>query len=167
MRGSIRGKCCLPAAAAWKSANRRSPPGAWSISARQTWQFADERFNGVQDDSPRSHPVDCVGNSNEETLEVILAGFPKLASPDGHLVHEQFLLRHQADRCVTGELISHRFRIEPDSARSPLSPARPPRTRSPPPAGERVPTPRNSSPSVWGAGASPPKPASTAGSGSL
>jgi hypothetical protein len=53
------------------------------------------RFQGVQDDSPRPHPLDCVGNSNEETLEVILAGFPKFAACDGNMVDEQFLFRHQ------------------------------------------------------------------------
>ncbi len=59
------------------------------------WQLAEQRFNGVQHDSPRSHPFDCVGNSNEEALEVILSGFPKLAPRDGHLIYEQFLVRHQ------------------------------------------------------------------------
>jgi len=43
----------------------------------------------------RPHPLDCVGNSNEKALEVILAGFPQLASRDGHVVDEQFLFRHQ------------------------------------------------------------------------
>src|SRR6202790_4056466 len=56
------------------------------------WQIAEERFNGVQDDSPRPDPLGCIGNSNEEALEVILAGFPKLASRDGHVVYEQFLV---------------------------------------------------------------------------
>jgi hypothetical protein len=40
------------------------------------WQILEERFNGVQYDSARPNPLDCVGNSNEEALEVILAGFP-------------------------------------------------------------------------------------------
>src|ERR1700675_3869906 len=59
------------------------------------WQIAEERFNGVQDDSLRPDPLDCVGNSNEEALKVILAGFPQFAAGDGHVVHEQFLVRHQ------------------------------------------------------------------------
>src|ERR1035437_9820492 len=59
------------------------------------WQLAEERFNGVQHDSPRPDLLDSVGNSNEEAIEVILAGFRNLASRDGHVVQEQLLLRHQ------------------------------------------------------------------------
>src|ERR1035441_10860669 len=45
---------------------------AADFGAHDAWvgQFAEERFNGVQHDSPRAHPLDCVGNSYEEALEV-------------------------------------------------------------------------------------------------
>src|ERR1700720_519230 len=50
---------------------------AADFGAEDRWvgQIAEERLNGVQDNSPRPNPLDGIGNSYEEALEVILAGF--------------------------------------------------------------------------------------------
>ena len=37
-------------------------------------QLAEERFKRVEDDALRANPLDGVGNSNEETIEVVLPG---------------------------------------------------------------------------------------------
>ncbi len=63
--------------------------------------LAEERFNRVEDDSLRANPLDSVGNSNEEAIEVILAGFRNLASRDVHVVQEQLLLGHQVVQVET------------------------------------------------------------------
>src|ERR1017187_7689147 len=56
------------------------------------WHLAEERFNGVQDDSSRPDPLDSVGNSNEEAIEIVLPGFRNFASRNVHVVNEQLLL---------------------------------------------------------------------------
>src|SRR5688572_28317139 len=50
------------------------------------WQLPEEHFDGVQDDSPGFDLLDSVSQSNEETVEVILAGFLNLGSIDMHVV---------------------------------------------------------------------------------
>src|ERR1700674_4340554 len=65
------------------------------------WHLAEERFNGVQDDSPCPNLLDSVGNSDEEAIEIILPGFRNLAPRDVHVVQEQFLIGHQAIQVET------------------------------------------------------------------
>src|ERR1700675_2979442 len=67
------------------------------ISARRIPGFGNSPKSAsmVSRTTRRPNPLDCVGNSNEEAIEVVLAGFPKLASRDGHVVHEEFLVRNE------------------------------------------------------------------------
>ena len=77
------------------SLSQREQAAQLGAQDRRVGQPGEQRLDGVEHDPPGADGVDGVAQSDEETLEVVLAGLLDLAPLDPHVAHDELLVADQ------------------------------------------------------------------------